>query len=332
MASRPPFETHFSSIFGNSFPRSTSDEQTVQTSVVKLPVIDLSHLTNGEEAKHKRCVKQMVDAAKGWGFFQVVNHGIHKEVFEMMFCEDKKLFDRSFNEKVREKFSDSSKNCYRWGNPNATSPAQYSFSEAFHITLAEISSYSNEGNNFRTTIAMYVQEIARVAQMICEILGNQVNVNSKYFENIYALQNSFLRLNKYHPCVFGSRMFGLVPHTDTSFITILSQDQIGGLELKKNGQWIGVKPYSEALTVNIGDMFQALSNGVYQSVRHRVIPPANVERFSIAFFVCPYHETEIECFGHPKKYRRFSFREYKEQSERDVKETGDKVGLSRFLI
>uniref|UniRef100_A0A0D2ZQA5 Fe2OG dioxygenase domain-containing protein n=1 Tax=Brassica oleracea var. oleracea TaxID=109376 RepID=A0A0D2ZQA5_BRAOL len=314
MASRPPFETHFSSNFGSSFPRSTSDEPTVQTSGVKLPVIDLSHLTNGEEVKRKRCVKQMVDAAKEWGFFQVVNHGIPKEVFEMMFREAKKLFDRSFNVKVREKFSDTSKNCYRWGNPNATSPTQYSFSEAFHITLAEILSFSDDGNNFRTTVAMYVQEVARVAHMICEILGNQVKVNSKYFENIFALQNSFLRLNKYHPCVFGSQVFGLVPHTDTSFITILAQDQIGGLELKKNEQWIGVKPCSEALTVNIGDMFQALSNGVYQSVRHRVITPANVERLSIAFFVCPYQETEIECSGNPKKYRRFSFREYKEQN------------------
>lgn len=155
MASRPPFETHFSSIFGSSFPRSTSDEPTVQSSGIKLPVIDLSHLTNGEEVKRRRCVKQMVEAAKEWGFFQVVNHGIPKEVFEMMFREETKLFDRSFNEKVREKFSDSSKHCYRWGNPNATSAAQYSFSEAFHITLAEILSFSDDGNNFRFKTTLF---------------------------------------------------------------------------------------------------------------------------------------------------------------------------------
>ncbi|ESQ30377.1 hypothetical protein EUTSA_v10012337mg [Eutrema salsugineum] len=336
MASQPPFETNFSSIFGSSSPRSTSDSNmvtpTVQTARIKLPLIDLSHLTNGDEVKRKRCVKQMVEAAIEWGFFQIVNHGIPKEVFDMMFLEEKKLFDRSFSEKVRENFLDFSTNCYRWGNPNATSPAQYSLSEAFHITLGEISSFPDDGNNLRTTVGMYVQEIARVAQMICEILAKQVNVNPKYFKNICELKNSFLRLNKYHPRIFGSEVFGLVPHTDTSFITILSQDQIGGLELFKNGQWIGVKPCSEALTVNIGDMFQALSNGVYQSVRHRVISPVNIERLSLAFFVCPYLETKIECFANPKKYRSFSFREYKEQSERDVKETGDKVGLSRFLI
>ncbi|XP_010501950.1 PREDICTED: gibberellin 2-beta-dioxygenase 7-like [Camelina sativa] len=336
MASQPPFQTNFCSIFGSSFPKSTSDNiytntSTIQTAGLKLPVIDLSNLTSGEEFKRKRCVKQMVVAAKEWGFFQIVNHGIPKEVFEMMLVEEKKLFDRPFSSKVRESFSGLSKNSYRWGNPNASSPAQYSFSEAFHITLSEIPKFSEDGNNLRTIVETYVQEIARVAQLICEVLGKQVNVNSKYFENVYELKNSFLRLNKYHPRVFGSEVFGLVPHTDTSFLTILFQDQIGGLELKKNDQWISVKPCSEALTVNIGDMFQALSNGVYQSVRHRVISPVNMERLSIAFFVCPNLETEIEYFGHPKKYRRFSFRVYKEQSERDVKETGDKVGLSRFL-
>ncbi|CAN8288330.1 unnamed protein product [Cochlearia groenlandica] len=329
MASQPPFETNFSAIFGNSFLGSTSgnntDTTTFQTANLKLPVIDLSHLTNGDEVKRKRCVKQMVKAAKEWGFFQIVNHGVPKQVFDMMFLEEKNLFDRSFSEKVRE-------NNYRWGNPNATSPAQYSLLEAFHITLGDISSFSDDSNNFRTTVGIYVQEITRVAQTIFEILGNQANANSKYFENICELKNSFIRLNKYHPRVFGSQVFGLVPHTDSSFITILSQDQIGGLELQKDGQWIGVKPCSEALTVNIGDMFQAISNGVYQSVRHRVISPINIERLSIAFFVCPYPETKIESYGIPKEYRRFSFKEYKDQSERDVKETGDKVGLSRFLI
>ncbi|EOA38184.1 hypothetical protein CARUB_v10009661mg [Capsella rubella] len=337
MASQPPFQENFCSIFGSSFPKSTSDDHsntntsTIETSGLKLPVIDLSYLTSGDEVKRKRCVKQMVSAAKEWGFFQIVNHGIPKEVFDMMLVEEKRLFDRPFSAKVRESFTGLSKISYRWGNPNASSPAQYSFSEAFHITLSDISKFSDDRYNLRTTVETYVQEIAGVAQMICELLGKHVNVNPKYFENIYELKNSFLRLNKYHPRVFGSELFGLVPHTDTSFLTILFQDQIEGLELNKNGQWVSVKPCSEALTVNIGDMFQAVSNGVYQSVRHRVISPVNMERLSIAFFVCPYLETEIEASGYPNKYRRFSFREYKEQSERDVKETGDKVGLSRFL-
>lgn len=153
MASQPPFKTNFSSIFGSSYSGSTSDNNmdtsTVQTEGVKLPVIDLSHLTNGEEMGRKRCVKQMVEAAKEWGFFQIVNHGIPEEVFEMMFLEEKKLFDRPFSEKVRENFSDLSKNCYRWGNPNATSPAQYSLLEAFHISLADILGLSDDHKNLR---------------------------------------------------------------------------------------------------------------------------------------------------------------------------------------
>jgi len=153
MASQPPFKTNFCSIFGSSFPNSTSESNTntstIQTSGIKLPVIDLSHLTSGEEVKRKRCVKQMVAAAKEWGFFQIVNHGIPKDVFEMMLLEEKKLFDQPFSVKVRERFSDLSKNSYRWGNPSATSPAQYSVSEAFHIILSEVSRISDDRNNLR---------------------------------------------------------------------------------------------------------------------------------------------------------------------------------------
>lgn len=161
MASQPPFKTNFCSIFGSSFRKSTSSDSNTNTSTIltagiKLPLIDLSHLTSGEEVKRKRCVKQMVEAAKEWGFFQIVNHGIPKEVFEMMFLEEKKLFDRPFSAKVQESFSDSSKKSYRWGNPNATSPDQYSLSEAFHITLSDISKISDDRNNLRFVIIRFL--------------------------------------------------------------------------------------------------------------------------------------------------------------------------------
>jgi len=53
-------------------------------------------------------------------------------------------------------------------------------------------------------------------------------------------------------------VFGLLPHTDSSFLTILNQDPIGGLQLMKDGKWIGVKPNPQALVVNIGDLFQVM--------------------------------------------------------------------------
>lgn len=67
----------------------------------------------------------------------------------------------------------------------------------------------------------------------------------------------FLRLNRYPACPISPDAFGLVPHTDSDFLTVLSQDHVGGLQLMKQGaSWVAVKPIPDALIVNVGDLFQ----------------------------------------------------------------------------
>lgn len=79
-------------------------------------------------------------------------------------------------------------------------------------------------------------------------------------------------------------------------------------------------------------VLQVFSNNVYKSMEHRVIAPQRVERFSVAFFYCPSYDAVIQSYGKPTMYRKFSFREYKQQIQKDVQATGDKVGVSRFLL
>ncbi|WCJ22552.1 2-oxoglutarate (2OG) and Fe(II)-dependent oxygenase superfamily protein [Euphorbia peplus] len=129
-----------------------------------------------------------------------------------------------------------------------------------------------------------------------------------------------------------SKMHGLLPHTDSCLLTILYEDQTGGLQLKKDGKWRSVRPNPDAVIVNTGDLFQAMSNDVYKSVQHRVIVPENVDRFSVAYFYCPSSDAVVESCGEHGLYRKFSFREYKQKIQDDVEATGNKVGLSRFLL
>ncbi|KAL0737960.1 hypothetical protein Bca4012_014170 [Brassica carinata] len=136
-----------------------------------------------------------------------------------------------------------------------------------------------------------------------------------------------LRMNRYPPCPKPSEVYGLMPHTDSDFLTILYQDQVGGLQLIKDNRWIAVKPNPCALIINIGDLFQAWSNGVYKSVEHRVMTNPTVERFSTAYFLCPSYDAIIECSGDCPAYRNFSFREFRQQVQEDVKKLGYKVGL-----
>ncbi|KAG8065366.1 hypothetical protein GUJ93_ZPchr0004g40305 [Zizania palustris] len=78
----------------------------------------------------------MARAASEWGFFQLTNHGVSRELMEKMRREQARLFRLPFETKEKAGLLNGS---YRWGNPTATSLRQLSWSEAFHVPLASIS-------------------------------------------------------------------------------------------------------------------------------------------------------------------------------------------------
>ncbi|OVA11146.1 Oxoglutarate/iron-dependent dioxygenase [Macleaya cordata] len=302
----------------------------------QLPVIDLSRLSLGSVLEREKCKREIVEASKEWGFFQVVNHGISHEILEKIVNEQVKLFRQSFDKKANGKVSNFSSDSYRWGTPAPTS--QFSWSEAFHIPLAEISRRSGGdfNNTLRLTIEEFATTVSELAQEIAGILAENVvgyetsDAAGGYFAENCLAETCYLRLNRYPPCPISSdHVFGLMPHTDSDFLTILYQDQVGGLQLVKDGRWVTVNPNPKALIINIGDLFQAWSNGLYRSVEHRVMTNKKVERFSVAYFLCPSYETVIQSCGKPPLYRKFSFREFRQQVQEDVQKIGYKIGLPR---
>ncbi|KAK4849930.1 hypothetical protein QYF36_002170 [Acer negundo] len=340
----PPFQETYRALFQNSTALKAKDHDQNSSMVdnnkeCELPLIDLDRLNfrylvndplnNFQELD--KCIEEMAEAASEWGFFQVVNHGIPRKVLDSMRYEEMKMFHQPFCKKSEENFMNLSADSYRWGNPTATCLRQFSWSEAFHIPLTDISRL-DVCNNSRSAIGLFVKKAAGLARRIAECLAQNLGVKSSYFQENCVPSSNYVRMNRYPPCPSSSEVYGLLPHTDSNFLTILYQDQVGGLQLMKDGKWHNVKPNPEVLIVNIGDLFQAVSNGVYKSIEHRVVAHPEVERFSMAYFYCPSHEAVIESCSHPAVYRKFSFREYRQQIQMDVRATGDKVGLSRFLL
>ncbi|CBI30794.3 unnamed protein product, partial [Vitis vinifera] len=76
---------------------------------------------------------------------------------------------------------------------------------------------------------------------------------------------------------------GLTPHSDAGALTILLQlDDTDGLQIRKEGRWIPVKPLPNAFVINVGDIMEIVSNGVYHSIEHRVMVNSAKERLSVA--------------------------------------------------
>ncbi|KAE8728549.1 Gibberellin 2-beta-dioxygenase 8 [Hibiscus syriacus] len=159
----------------------------------------------------------------------------------------------------------------------------------------------------------FATKVASLAQKVAGILAEKLGNKSSFFQESCLPSTIYLRLNRYPPCPIPLDIYGIMPHTDSDFITILRQDEVGGLQLVKDGKWISVKPNPDALIINIGDLFQAWSNGFYTSVEHCVFTHPTKERFSAAYFLCPSNETVIESCSKPLVYTKFSFREYRQK-------------------
>ena len=105
----------------------------------------------------------------------------------------------------------------------------------------------------------------------------------------------WLRLLHYPPISKNSPsdLYGSAPHTDFGCLTILAQDEIGGLQVQtREGEWIDVPKLEGSFVVNVGDMLSRYTNGLLRSTPHRVINKSGRERFSCPFFFDP-HTTAV---------------------------------------
>jgi gibberellin 3-beta-dioxygenase len=129
-----------------------------------------------------------------------------------------------------------------------------------------------------------------------------------------------LHINHYPVCVEPDKTWGFHSHTDSTIITVLHQDDVGGLQVRfKDGSWHGVRPIDGALVVNVGNFLQVWSNRRFLSAEHRAVTNNKSGRVSVAYFV---HRMGDFVHGpwpalvdadHPPRYRSFTAKEYFEK-------------------
>ncbi|KAK4476529.1 hypothetical protein RD792_015685 [Penstemon davidsonii] len=251
-----------------------------------IPVIDL-----GCEDR-SLIIKQIGDACRDYGFFQVINHGVSKEAVDKVLKVAHEFFSLPVEEKMKLYSDDPSKTMRLSTSFNVNKETVHNWRDYLRLHCYPLEKYAPEWpcipSSFRDIVSNYCMEVRQLGFRLEEAISESLNLDKDSVKNVLGEQGQHMAINYYPACPEPELTYGLPAHTDPNALTILLQDlQVSGLQVLKDGKWLAIKPHPDAFVINLGDQLQALSNGKYKSVWHRAVVNANKARLSVASFLCP---------------------------------------------
>jgi isopenicillin N synthase-like dioxygenase len=301
----------------------------------RVPVIDVQPLRDGTEAGLALVAAQIGGAARDIGFFAVANHGVPAVAIDDLFAAARAFFALPDDVKCETPIEASphylgyARMALEKLDPNRPGDAKESFNMGRERPADDAELLAGEsfvGANqwprlpgFRTALLAYFERLADLGALLHRAIAVDLGLEAGYFGPAYSRSLSALRVLHYppHPGAFDGTQYGAGPHTDYGGLTLLAQDDRGGLEVRRrDGTWIAVDPMPDTFVCNIGDALMRWTNDVYVSNAHRVVNRSGLERYSAAFFCEPNPDTVIACLPscadatNPAKYAPVRFSDY----------------------
>lgn len=204
-----------------------------------------------------------------------------------------------YEENLKESFYQSEIAKRLEKNHNTTSDIDWESSFfIWHRPTSNIRDIPNLSQELCQTMDEYIEKLIEVAEKLSSLMSENLNLEKDYIKKAFSGTKGpamGTKVAKYPQCPYPELVRGLREHTDAGGIILLLQDdKVPGLEFLKDGKWVEIPPSkNNAIFVNTGDQIEVLSNGLYKSVLHRVMPDKNGSRLSIASFYNPVGEAII---------------------------------------
>lgn len=262
-----------------------------------IPVIDVQSLVAGEDSAVSE-LQKLHSACKQWGFFQVVNHGVSASLLQELKSETQRLFALSSQEK--KQLWQQPDNHEGFGQLFVVSETQkLDWSDMFYLTTLPVNLRNTElfrklPPTLRLALEAYCEAVKKLAMCLLTEMARALKMEAEEVGEMFRDGVQSVRMNYYPPCPQPDATIGLSPHSDADALTVLFQlNDTQGLQIRNEGKWVHVKPLPNALVVNIGDIMEILSNGIYRSVEHRAAVNSVKERLSVATFYSPRLDLEL---------------------------------------
>ncbi|KAJ4744347.1 2-oxoglutarate (2OG) and Fe(II)-dependent oxygenase superfamily protein [Rhynchospora pubera] len=257
---------------------------------IELPVIDLAKLIDPEFSEEEAA--KLHFTCQEWGFFQLVNHGVPEELIEGLKANTLEFFNKPLEEKMVYK-QDNDGTLQGYGQAFVMSEKQkLDWSDLFYvmtrpITLRNMKFWPTSPSTFRDNIDRYSLELTKLASCLWQYIAKNLGVATEVFAQLFKDHPQGMRFN-YPPCPEADKVIGVSPHSDaTGFSILLQINDVQGLQIRKDGEWIAVSALPNAFIVNLGDITEVLSNGLYKSIEHRAMINTENPRISLVAFHGP---------------------------------------------
>lgn len=256
-----------------------------------IPVIDLAGIVGGGPERRKEIIKTLSDTLEEWGFFQVVNHGIPQPVLDEMIAGSRRFYD----------LDPAAKKPYY--NRTIDTTRKFQYLSNFYLYTGHVTNWRDSTmavmeptpapeefpECFRDVTVEFGEAVKKLGHTFMELISEAMGLKPNHLKEMDCAEEVFLLTHYYPPCPQPELAVGINKHADNDILTILLQDEVGGLQVLHNDLWYDVPHIPGALVINTGDLLQLLSNDKYKSVIHRVQSKKD-GRISVTVFFRPKRE------------------------------------------
>ncbi|MEM7302665.1 MAG: 2OG-Fe(II) oxygenase family protein [Pseudomonadota bacterium] len=275
----------------------------------EIPVLDLAPLISGGDCTDLRGDFLAAYGESGFGY--VINHGVDQSLIGAVFDASKKFHALPATDKnavalnhihrgyiAINTSTDVNSKLAEVKKPNQSASFMMMREDAEEDPDIYLSGPNQwpELEGFRETLESYERALSDLGRKLMRLALESVGVTEYSALASFDTPTIWLRLLHYPPmpAMTPQDVFGSAPHTDFGCLTILAQDDVGGLQVQTpSGNWVDAPVVPGSFVVNVGDMLHRMTNGRLKSTPHRVINRSGRERYSCPFFFDPHVSLDL---------------------------------------
>lgn len=276
---------------------------------LQIPVINISPLVS-RRGDRTAVAAQIRQACRNTGFFYIIGHGVDELLQQRLEQLSQQFFSQDSETKMQIRMALGGRAWRGYfpvggeltsGKPDLKEGIYFGaeLDEAHPFVKADVPMH---GANlfpaipqFRETVLEYLAAMIQLGHTLMTGIALSLGLEASYFRDRYTADPLILfRIFNYPPNANSqTQSWGVGEHTDYGLLTILKQDDSGGLQVMSKSGWIDASPIANSFVCNIGDMLDRLTGGLYRSTPHRVENSSGRDRLSFPFFFDPNFNVEV---------------------------------------